>query len=1036
LKRFFYTLLKKLPLILAIVIAPLTLFLVLHLRPEFLEFLRLPQSEKKTEKEVELEVDTGADWDREAALCATAEDFNNLAQKAWKAGRGRLSEDYYKSALGLDPENETARIELGYTRFVPEKHLVDFNELLPYFLGDEAKSYINLHAQWLTPSEKKALVKRWNIESQLLAGRRARGRALEESLGTKTWTGLGEHDLFKKIIASWDYRIDGTHPHFVFIIEGEQEPGQEPATAFLDTLASDLTHMLASFRSHWLPAPAEAGDEDDFGRYHVFVLKDPRVTARHAPRLSGGRARSGAVSFLDEATGLLVTSLPADRILYSGSGSSRRAMVQPFGRAILKHLCKRPAPFWLAEGISLLLPMGRGIDSKGALRLNGAGIVNSSVFTDWLAEGILDEKRNRARDRSGPSAEDRIPWPLGLESLLACDSAEILRAKCANDGAFANSLEIYALFCHYLARKKDADFTSRYATPCLAAQPPADYIDTLLAGNTLQSIEQAMVERYISERARGDLTAALRELHGSSRRKPTEKEARQSSTDAEIPFFEEKELLALIGPGMTAELYRTLVIHLARKHGVCRTEKLLRGGLHRPDAPSLSKSGFESEWRDLQKCARFFREKLGALADAEFAYRLGEVEARLIDANADNLIWKPLEEGQDLSTLPDRCRVAKTADAGEITIVSPHTALPLEFAVSRFKKVLAADSLQDRVAYCRLFVFTVDGTRFLMELNSLEGAGEVESLRQRLPLYTDAQAGAGLVSVLAGERSGTATDVIDFFKRQVRKAKGTGVLRSLDRDRIEAVVKSLLYRTFVDENSYLRTRFNGFEGMDEGRARFVYDLAAREQKDDFDFRPSPLADTLTEKLRADTVYAPRSFQLKKERLSAYGSDFVRLRPVFAGAIEIKVSFSFAPKREKKLQEPFYFYFGCTDEEGKEYIASACLAAIDINGRLTGSKAGAGDPVACAADLAVDKTYSAALSCSDTGVAHVFGGARITTPDIKGGAGGTRRGQVFVWVHGPRWFHIEGLEVDAAIDPIWLDSRIAPLVDEEYAKIMN
>lgn len=1035
-KRIFYTVLKKLPLILAVVVAPLTLFLVLHLRPEFLDFLKLPRSEEKTEQQRSLDVDTAADWEKEAALCSTAEDYNELARKAWEAGRGSLSDEFRKRALVLDPENETARTKLGYTRFIPEQSLASFSELLPFFREDELAPYTNLQGHWLTAGETKAFAARWKATSRLLVDRRSRSDALEKGFGEAAWTALNGHALFGKILATWNYRIDRTRPPFVFILEGEEPPGQEPASAFLDTLASDLAHMLATFRSTWLPARAEAGGEDDYGTFHVFVIGAPRAPETHAPRFSKGRARQGAASFLDEATGMLVTSLPEDKILYSGSGANRRAMVQPFGRAIVKKLCHGSMPLWLAEGVSLLLPMGRGVDAAGALRLNGAGTVNSNAFTDWIAEGILDTKQDDPRSRPDAGADDPIPWPLRLETLLACKSAESLRLKCETDRAFANTIEVCALFCHYLSRKRGDDFTKGFATPCLAGQSPSNDLAALLDGLTAQSIERAMVERYISERARSDLIAALRELRGVPQTGPAEKPDAPPAAE-QIPYLGEDEILGLVRPGMPAELFRTLVVYLARKKGLCLTERLLRARLNGPGATD-GDGNFEGEWRDLQASARFLDAKLGALGAAGFSYRLGEVDVRLKDADDSRLVWEPLNREQDFSTLPEGSRIVRADDRSEATIVTARTALPLEFAVSRFKKLLAPKAEEDRLAYSRLFLFTAEGTRFLNELDSAAGdAAGQDRLRQLLPLYTDALAGAGLITVLAGERSGAACDVIDYFTRQLRKVNKAALLDSLEEKRIGEIVRGLLHRTFTDDDKYIWDSFEGFEGSDGSRARFVYDFTDRAEKEDFEFRPFPLAGVLEEKLGVGTVLAPRSFQVRKERLSAYGSDFVRLKPVFAGEIEIKVSFSFAPKREKNLTKPFYFYFGCTREGGDGYMASACLNGIDLNGRVTGPKAGAPGSLACPSDLAVNKTYAATLSSSAGLVAHNFRGARVSTPDpFANRTDSARCGQVFVWVHGPRWFHIEGIEIDAAIDQAWLDDQIAPSLEEAFEKIMN
>ena len=1037
-KRIVYTVLKKLPLILAVVVAPLTLFLILHLRPEFLEFLKLPKSDDKPRKERSLEVDTATDWDKEAAHCSTAEDYNTLARKVWEAGRGSLADEYYQRALSVDRDNETARAKLGYTRFIPEQALARFNELLPFSREAEVSDFTKLQDQWLNAGETLLLKARWKETSRLLVGRRARKQRLEQSLDAAAWTELNGHGLFGKIMAAWNYRIDQTRPPFVFILEGEEPSGQEPASAFLDTLTSDLDHMLALFRTSWLPAPAKAGNENDYGTFHVFVLRDPHETGIHAVRFSKGRALQGAVSFFDEATGMLVTSLPEDKILYSGSGSNRRAMIQPFGRAIVKEFSRGPVPLWLAEGIALLLPMGSGFESNGKLRLNGSGVVNKKTFLNWIDEGVAADKEKAVRLWAARSDIDWIPWPLRLETLIACDSIDSLRAQCATDSAFVDTLEVYALFCHYLDDKTGQKFTKLFAGRHLAAQPRGPALDSLLTGLTFQSIERDMIIRYTSGRGRGAVVDKINEMRTSKKVGTATKPKRHTPAAEQIPYLGEDELLGLVRHGMPVELYRALVVYLADKHGLCPTEKLLRASLGQA-VTTAGGSDLDSEWRALRESARFLDTKLGALAAAGFSHRLGGVNARLKGTSDNGLVWEPVDEGQDLTKLPAQCRIVETGDRSEATIVTPYSALPLEFAVSRFKKLLAPTTDEDRLAYCRLFIFTADTTRFRKELDSAarRGAG-LDHLSQLLRLYTDAEAGAELITVLTGERSGTPCKIIEFFNKQLRKVNNkAALLDSIEEERLSAIVKGILQRTHTDGDRYLWDRFKGFEGSDEGRARFFYDFTDRTEKEDFDFRPFPLAGVLKETLRAGTVPTPRSFQVKNDSLVAYGSDFIRLEPVFAGEIEIKVSFSFAPKREKNLSKPFYFYFGCTPESGQGYVASACLKGIDLNGRLTGAETGAPGSLTCPSDLAVNKTYSATLSCSTGQVAHTFRGTRVSTPDLLAeGTGSARRGQVFVWIHGPRWFHIEEIEVNAAIDQTWLDEQIAPSVEEAFKKIMN
>lgn len=1011
-KRIVYTVLKKLPLILAVVVAPLTLFLILHLRPEFLEFLRLPESDDKPQKKRALSVDTATDWEREAARCSTAEDFNRLARKAWEAGRGSLADEFYKNALSVDPENETAHGKLGHSRFDAEEALVEFKELLPFIRDDEVSGFTKLQGQWLNAGETIVLEARWKVTRRTLVARRDRARALEESLGAAAWTAMKSHGLFGKFIDSWNYRVDRTRPPFVFIIEGDESQGKEPASAFLDTLANDLRHMLARFRAHWLPAPAEAGDMDDYGTFHVFVLGDRRRTAAQAVHFSRGRARHDSVSFFDEATGMLVASLPEDRILYSGSGPSRRAMIEPFGRAILKNLCPEPMPLWLNEGIARLLSMGSGFEQPGKLRVSGDGIVNWKTFLSWLDAGISADRQEAFRLWSAKSDADWIPWPLPLEALTACDSIDSMGQRCATDGPLADTLEVCALLCHYLDSVKELDFVGQYARPHLAGRSPVSDLGTLLEAHSFRSIEREMIKRYTSGLGRGELIKKIAEGRFPKKADLETRPARHTPTVEKIPYFDEDALLGLVNKEMHAELYRAFVVYLAGKHGLCPTESLLRGRLGQPGTAA---GAIEKEWRALHESARFLDSKLDALGAARFSYRLDGVDVRLEGTNEKGLVWKRLDS--------------------QATIVTPHSALPLEYAVSRFKKVLAPTTDEDRLAYCRLFAFTADSTRFRKELGGVAQSGPArDDLKELHRLYTEAEAGAAMITVLSGERSGSAREVIDFFTKQVRRIEDRAAFAdAVGKNRHDRIVKAILRRTYTDDDRYLWDRFKGFEGSEGDRVRFYYDFMERDERRDFDLRPFPLAEALKKARGVEKVLAPRSFQIKNDSLVAYGSDFIRIEPLFAGDMAIKVSFSFAPKRENNLSKPFYLCFGQTPENGEGYLSSACLKGIDINGRLIGAAAGAPGTLACPSDLAVNKTYSATLSSAAGQAAHTFRSTRVATPD---GLAGRRRGQVFIWVHGPRWFHIEDIEVEAAIDQAWLDGRIAPLVEEDFEKIMN
>ena len=78
-----------------------------------------------------------------------------------------------------------------------------------------------------------------------------------------------------------------------------------------------------------------------------------------------------------------------------------------------------------------------------------------------------------------------------------------------------------------------------------------------------------------------------------------------------------------------------------------------------------------------------------------------------------------------------------------------------------------------------------------------------------------------------------------------------------------------------------------------------------------------------------------------------------------------------------------------------------------------------------------RTFTVTLTATDKMIEQELNGTRSARS-----GDGRRTGRVFLWVDGPRWFHVEGLEVQAAVDPSWEEAMVAPLVDEELRKILN
>lgn len=191
-KRLLWYALKKLPIILAVLMAPLTVFVVLHLQPDIKSFFKLPERKEPaqnesvrpasgnitpgSEKTAAGSAPAGArealgsasggaaEWEARAARCVTADDYAALAQVALDADEISRSRIYFLEALRLDPDHEEAHLALGDVRFDPVEHLDGFAVIAGG--GDssaetELQFFRNLEGEWLTGTVLTRIRNRW-----------------------------------------------------------------------------------------------------------------------------------------------------------------------------------------------------------------------------------------------------------------------------------------------------------------------------------------------------------------------------------------------------------------------------------------------------------------------------------------------------------------------------------------------------------------------------------------------------------------------------------------------------------------------------------------------------------------------------------------------------------------------------------------------------------------------------------------------------------------------------------------------------------
>jgi|GEM_PF-3153489 len=1025
-KPVFYAFLKKLPLILAVLMAPLTLLAVIHFEPVVLEFFqpgRSPEVEETSSAASSTRTSPGGtpsangiDWRAEADRCRTADDLVRLARRAQTAGAVPWPEVLYLRALRTDPQHVEAHVALGDTLFSPRRYLEDYRRLSTELDQADLEPFADCGGQWLTAGELAKVRARWNVLRQRTTTTRDVGRPDTDSGApaggpTKIDADLAEtlrkRPMLAELLDSGTLRADRGYPPYLFILEGRALRASDQAAPFLNTLSTDLSGLLAAFRETCLnPTDADRVAEET---YRVVVLENEDRYAALIEEIedSPGMARLAGSdrALYDPLLGLLVTSLPEDRILYSASLGQRRATIAPLGRLLIDRFSRTEPKVWLVEGTARHLALGQGLDARGALNLNGEGILFSDRFAGWIG------KAGRG-------------WPIPLERLVEYNTYTGLEKACSNRRGHEGALEACALFCRWMIETYGKESFRDFVSGRLAGRSGSSDVAALLQGRAFDQVEAEMRKRFTrpdqqlagSNTGRSSSTPSARHDRGrseSSDRKPSQPQG---------AFLSEEEILGFLDPAADPEVFRPVILYLVKKHGHFKAYRIVEQ--HLAGASIAPTSALAGDLDYFTRTATGLDERFRALTEKKFDLRIGRIEARLERVTAGELICAAHDQNIDLNALPRECFLTR-----EGRIRCPFNALDLSFVVGRFKNVLGATDDNDRLFYSLLHLFETDGARFMNELAYLDANHpEKKPLGELFSSYSKAIPGASLFAALAGEKAGDPADVVDAISKPLQRLKDDPLFDALDQPRLDGILRQQIHKSYLHENEYLWSTYSGFRGSGGGvgSVRFVYDFEDRDQRDDLEFKEDQVTARIAKQLEAPTVLAPESFRVLKNTLTCYGSDSVALEPVFSGDIRIILSIRFTPKRVKNLMEPYYIYCGYGLDEQGRYIASCCLNGLDIDGTSIGSV-----DKQCPERLAVKKTYTLTLTGYRNAIVHDFDGATQRTAQ-----NGQRKGRVFLWVNGPRWFHIEKLEVQGDIDRAWLDSRIEPLVEERIEKILK
>lgn len=521
-KAFWWLVLKKLPIILAVFLLPLTLALIVHFKPSFFEFFRLtsdsPEIQNKPsgipdrvdsnaeepkwsndldrlreEEDIEdvvqrkIEVEEGdplleetlklsrEEMEREREACEKPEDFLRLAAAAEIAGFQDLSVSLLQEVLVMDPDNRKAHKALGHVRYDPAFHLDGFSEFLGRQLEYELKPFRKDSGEWLDSEGLARIRDLWSVAKARLKEEIERRRNdPHEELRRRHMRRLMRHDDFAKIISKGNFRIDRNHPPFLLIIErGEEEEYADQLTSNQETVALDLVHARSTLLGLYGNS-GKRGSGDDKLHFVWMVKRKEGCRTRYLPE--------------DDMLEVILTEGPEDE---PPDEMQRREAVAALGRMIMDRevLGEEDSPgLWILEGLPSLLAMGEGEDEEGRLLLNGRGSRGHPAFKTWI-------EKNHGR------------WPVPLDVLVGLgDSTDLWRychievVKQFPDLKIVPKAEIFegartacGLFCLHLM-EKSPDLFPGEVSACLEG---TNTLGELLGGDSLTSIQKRMERRFL-----------------------------------------------------------------------------------------------------------------------------------------------------------------------------------------------------------------------------------------------------------------------------------------------------------------------------------------------------------------------------------------------------------------------------------------------------------------------------------------------------------------------------------------------------------
>lgn len=473
------------------------------------------------------------------------------------------------------------------------------------------------------------------------------------------------------------------------------------------------------------------------------------------------------------------------------------------------------------------------------------------------------------------------------------------------------------------------------------------------------------------------------------------------------------EIAALINVDTDPGVYRSVVCYLARKHGCFETylqiARALEGG---------SLVGLEAELDLLEQAALLEAELFDALCRERVSLALDFMSGKAVLHQAEEgmLVCRG-KKGVSVEALPPRCRVDETDEGVEIRC--PFSHVSLKPFLSLCKNRLKRKGDDDRLGYGMLLLFRGDVAGYRKEIKSIKAAGkELDRLEGIYRDYGKAVGGAEVLALLAGEAKGTAEENV----QELQSLRGE--LEAL-KAKQEAIAWRLQFERQLQGNTFLRS-FQGFEGIDEtsGLSRFKYEFDDAAEEGDFDLEPPLLEEHLQERYEAGLNFSSEPFHVERGVLQCFGTDFITLKPVFSGDVEVRLKLRISHRDDDAANAPFYALFGYALDETGGYVASSCLYYLETLDKLEKGTREVFEAAPNAGTMERGRVHDLVLKREGEKVSYALNGAEASEFDVKG----HDRGRVFFWGCGPREFQIEELEVQGRIDPDWLGAAIDAMID--------